>query len=89
MTGATRRCFQAQMTLKYWQGNARQAERVSGWGRDMVQLALHAFRTGVICLGAQEAYCGKPRWEEMHPEVANSSTVNVDIANRLLMLTTS
>lgn len=72
MTGASRRCFQAQMTLKYCEGNARQAERVFGWGRDTVQLGLHEHRTGVICLGAQEAYCGKPRWEDKHPDVANA-----------------
>jgi hypothetical protein len=72
MTGATRRAFQAQMTLKYCDGNARQAERVFGWGRWTVQLGLHEYRTGVICLGAQEAYCGKPRWEEKHPDVADA-----------------
>jgi len=72
MTGATRRAFQAQMTLKYCGGNARQAERVFGWGRETVQLGLHEHRTGITCLGAQEAYCGKPRWEEKHPDVAQA-----------------
>jgi hypothetical protein len=72
MTGATRRAFQAQMTLKYCDGNARQAERVFGWGRWTVQLGLHEYRTGIICVGAQEAYCGQPRWEEKHPDVANA-----------------
>jgi hypothetical protein len=72
MTGATHRAFQAQMTMKYCGGNARQAERVFGWGRETVQLGLHEHRTGVICLGAQEAYCGKPRWEEKHPDVAQA-----------------
>jgi predicted Fe-S protein YdhL (DUF1289 family) len=33
MTGATRRAFQAEMTLKYCDGNARRAEEVFGWGR--------------------------------------------------------
>lgn len=38
MSGANRRSFQAAITLKYCQGNARQAERVLGWNRDTVEL---------------------------------------------------
>jgi hypothetical protein len=71
MTGATRRTFQAKMALKYCAGHARQAERVFGWGRETVQLGLHEQRTGVTCLGAQDAFCGKRLWEEQHPEVAS------------------
>src|SRR5215813_9739915 len=33
MTGATRRAFQAEMTLKYCAGNARRAADIFGWGR--------------------------------------------------------
>lgn len=71
MTGATRRAFQAKMTLKYCAGHARQAERVFGWGRETVQLGLHEQRTGVTCLGAQPAFCGKRLWEDQHPDVAS------------------
>ena len=71
MTGATRRAFQARMALKYCAGNARQAERVFGWGRETVQLGLHEQRSGVTCLGAQDAFCGKRLWEDQHPEVAS------------------
>ena len=70
MSGSERRAFQAAMTLKYCQGNARLAERVFGWGRDTVQLGLNEQRTGVICLGMQSAYGGDKLWEEKHPEVA-------------------
>ena len=70
MLGADRRAFQAAMTLKYCEGNARQAEQVFGWGRETVQLGLHEQRTGVICLGAQAAYCGTKLWEDKHPDVA-------------------
>jgi len=72
MSGAERRAFQAAMTLKYCQGNARLAERVFGWGRDTVQLGLNEQRTGVICLGMQSAYGGDKLWEEKHPEVAQA-----------------
>jgi hypothetical protein len=38
MSGAECRSFQAAMTLKYGGGNARQAERGFGWGRETVPL---------------------------------------------------
>ena len=69
MSGAERRAFQAAMTLKYCQGNARLAERVFGWGRETVKLGLNENRTGVICQGAHEACCGAKLWEEKYPEV--------------------
>jgi len=72
MSGSERRAFQAAMTLKYCQGNARLAERVFGWGRNTVQLGLNEQRTGVICLGMQSAYGGDKLWEEKHPEVAQA-----------------
>nr|MBS0020765.1 transposase [Gammaproteobacteria bacterium] len=72
MTGVERRSFQAVMALKYCAGDARQAERVLGWGRHTVQLGLHEQRTGVICLGAQSAFCGSRFWEEQYPEVAQA-----------------
>ncbi len=70
MLGAKRRSFEAAMALKYCQGNARQAESVFGWSRHTVELGLHERRSGVICLGAQEAFCGNKLWEEKYPEVA-------------------
>ena len=60
------------MTLKYCQGNARQAERVFGWGRETVKLGLNEHRTGIICLGMQSVYGGDKLWEEKHPEVAQA-----------------
>jgi len=60
MTGAHRRAFQAAMTLKYCQGNARLAERVFGWGRETVQLGLNEHRTGIICRGMQSTHGGDP-----------------------------
>jgi len=72
LSGGERRAFQAAMALKYCEGNARQAERVFGWGRETVQLGLHEHRTGIICLGAQAAFGGKRFWEEQHPEVAQA-----------------
>jgi len=72
LSGAERRSFQAAMALKYCEGNARQAERVFGWGRETVQLGLHEHRTGILCVGAQAAFGGNRLWEEQHPEVAQA-----------------
>ena len=70
LLGSQRRSFQAAMAVKYCQGNPRHAEEVFGWSRHTVALGLHERRTGILCLGAQEAYCGNKRWEERHPEAA-------------------
>src|ERR687885_1946427 len=72
MTGPTRRAFQAEMTLKYCQGNPLQAETVFGWGRHTVALGLSERRTGIMCLGAQAAFSGRKRWEDQHPESRQS-----------------
>jgi hypothetical protein len=72
MTGADRRGFQAEMTLKYCSGRARRAEDVFGWSRQTVQLGLHEKRTGIVCLGLHAFRCGAKLWEEKHPEVAQA-----------------
>jgi hypothetical protein len=70
MTGAKRRAFEAEMTLKYCRGNPLMAEALFGWGRQTVALGLAERRTGIICLGAQAACSGRKRWEERHPQAA-------------------
>jgi hypothetical protein len=70
MTGATRRAFQAEMTLKYCHGSARLAETMVGWSREAVEVGLAEHRTGIICLGAHSAFSGRKRWEEQYPEAA-------------------
>jgi len=68
LTGHKRRAFQAQVTLDYLDGSARQAERVFGWGRHTVQLGLHETRTGIICLGNFSAR-GNKKTEEKLPQL--------------------
>jgi hypothetical protein len=70
MTGATRRAFQAEMALKYCGGNPLLAETIFGWGRHTVEVGLAERRTGIVCLGAQSAFSGRKRWEDMQPEAA-------------------
>ncbi len=70
MHGAERRSFAAEMTLKYCGGSARQAERVFGWGRKMVETGLGEKRTGILCVSAKANFTGNKRWEEKNPQVA-------------------
>ena len=72
MTGVERRSFQAQMSIKYCEGNARQTERLLGWGRVNVELGLNEQRTGLLCMGAQSGYSGAKRWEEKYPEASSA-----------------
>jgi hypothetical protein len=72
MTGPTRRAFQAEMALKYCGGHPLLAETIFGWGRHTVEVGLAERRTGILCLGAQAAFSGRKRWEELHPEAATA-----------------
>src|SRR4029453_5030435 len=58
-TGAKRRAFEAEMTLKYCDGNPLMAEAVFGWGRQTVALGLAERRTGIMCLEIGRASCGE------------------------------
>jgi hypothetical protein len=62
----------AEMTLKYCQGNARQAETLIGWGRETIRTGLSEKRSGLICVGAQSARSGVKRWEQKFPDVAQA-----------------
>src|SRR5256885_1612123 len=70
MLGPSRRAFEAEMVLKYCEGNARQGEWLFGWSRHTIETGLGEKRTGIVCLGAQEAFGGNKSWEEKHPEAA-------------------
>ena len=49
MTSATRRAFQAEMTVQYCHGSARLAETIMGWSRSAVEVGLAEHRTGITC----------------------------------------
>lgn len=72
LTGPQRRSFEAEMTVKYCQGNPLMAEALFGWGRQTVALGLAERRSGIICRGAQSAFSGRTRWEEQHPQAAQA-----------------
>src|SRR6202041_632732 len=69
LTGYQRRSFQAEVTLGLCGGNARQAERRFGWGRETVEKGLHERLHGIRCLEDFVAR-GRLRSEEKDPQLA-------------------
>jgi Rhodopirellula transposase DDE domain len=69
LTGYQRRLFQAEVVTALCGGNARQAERRFGWGRDTVEKGLHELHHGVRCL-ENFAARGRQCSEEKDPRLA-------------------
>ena len=69
LTGCRRRQFQAEMALKYCDGQPRRAEQLFGWGRQAVATGLGELRTGIRCLENFSAR-GRHKTEDDHPELA-------------------
>lgn len=69
LKGHQRRLFLAEVTLELCDGNARQAERRFGWGRETVDKGMHELRQGIRCL-ENFAARGCPRWEDRVPQRA-------------------
>lgn len=58
MIGPELLAFYAEMMLKYYRSIPGRSEEWFGCIRRTINLALNDKRRGVICLRAQEAYCG-------------------------------
>ncbi len=69
LTGFQRRAFQAEVAVGLCGGNARQAERRFGWGRETVEKGLHERQTGIRCLEDFVAR-GRQRVEDKDPRLA-------------------
>jgi hypothetical protein len=69
LTGYQRRLFQAEVVTALCGGNARQAERRFGWGRETVEKGLHERHYGVRCLEGFAAR-GRQRSEQKDPQLA-------------------
>lgn len=69
LTGHRKRAFMAKVTEDYFEGSARQAETVLGWGRQSVQLGLHERRTGILCVDNYRAR-GRHKSEVVLPNLA-------------------
>jgi hypothetical protein len=69
LTGFQRRSFQAEVAAELCDGNARQAERRFGWGRETVEKGLQERHHGVRCL-EHFAARGRQRSEDQDPRLA-------------------
>ncbi|HSR57987.1 MAG TPA: hypothetical protein VLL57_07345 [Candidatus Binataceae bacterium] len=69
--------FQAEVVTALCGGNARQAERRFGWGRDTVETGLHELQHGMRCL-EHFAARGRQRSEQKDPQLAADIRVIVD-----------
>ncbi len=69
LAGYQRRSFQAEVALELCSGNARQAERRFGWGRETVAKGLQERHHGVRCL-ENFAARARPRSEDKDPQLA-------------------
>ncbi len=66
LTGFERRAWQAEMTLRYFDGSARKAEREMGWGRACVEKGLKETGSGIRCIDNYRAR-GRKRTEDIIP----------------------
>lgn len=69
LKGHQRRLFLAEVARDLCGGNARQAERRFGWGRETIAKGLHELQSGIRCLENFVAR-GRTRWEDRHPQLA-------------------
>ena len=64
--GPARRKYHAEITLEYFDGNARKAEREMGWGRACIQKGLGELKSGIMCLDNYRER-GRKRTEDKIP----------------------
>ncbi len=71
MTGIQRRLFLAEVCRKLCDGNARQAERRFGWGRNTIAKGIEEQELDPDALATRRSgNAGKKRSEEQHPQLA-------------------
>jgi len=69
LSGYKRREYIAQISLDYFQGNARKTEREMGWGRECIQKGLKGKETGIRCIDNYSA-SGRKRTEDNQPNLS-------------------
>jgi len=68
LTGFERRTYQADITLKYFRGSARKAEREMGQGRESVEKGLKESESGIRCIDNYQSR-GRKRTEDRIPGI--------------------
>jgi len=74
LTGFKRRAYQARITLDYFGGSARKAEREMGWGRESVEKGLKETESGIRCIDNFQGR-GRNRTEDKLPNLREDSSV--------------
>ncbi len=69
LKGYQKREYIAQISLEYFQGNARKTEREMGWGRECIQKGLKEKETGIRCIDNTRA-SGRNRTEDQQPNLS-------------------
>ena len=69
LKGYQKREYIAQISLEYFQGNARKTEREMGWGRECVQKGIKEKETGIRCIDNYKA-TGRKRTEDKLPNLS-------------------
>jgi len=70
LTSYQKREYIAQISLDYFQGNARKTEREMGWGRECIQKGIREKETGIRCIDNYKAG-GRKRTEDKLPSLSN------------------
>jgi hypothetical protein len=63
-----RRRAMGDVTMTLLDGKRRVAEDVFGWNRRAVELGIHEYQTGIVCVNDITAR-GKPKTEDKHPKL--------------------
>ena len=69
LTGYKKREYIAEISLDYFQGNARKTERTMGWGRVCVEKGLKEKERGIRCIDNYKA-AGRKRTEDKFPNLS-------------------
>lgn len=69
LKGHNKREYQAKITLDYFAGSARKAERAMGWGRDAIKVGLKEIETGFRCINRHKD-TGRKRTEDKIPNLS-------------------
>lgn len=77
LTGHERRAFIAEVTQLVCEDNARQSERLFGWGRQTAAVGIAERDAGIRC---QESFCqrGRKRTEDANPKLVQDIRELVD-----------
>jgi len=78
LTGYQKREYIAQISLDYFQGNARKTEREMGWGRECVQKGIKEKETGIRCIDNYKA-TGRKRTEDKLPNLREDISSLADL----------